>query len=194
MEGRYFLEHTGEDGHSPVKTPTLPAVGLAARYVLDANAFIASWRDHYPIDLFPGVWACLERFAKEERLLSVDKVRREVNGPPELVSWLREKWRAAFASTRDSQVVGVFSEMQDWVHSNELFLPAAKHNFAEAADGWLAAYAKVHSLVLVTNEAYDQEARRRVPLPNLCRQFDVEYRNTIGMLRGLGVAFELRVL
>ena len=46
---------------------------------------------------------------------------------------------------------------------------------------------KVHGTVLVTNEVFDSNARRRVPLPNLCRQFDVTYCNTIDMLRGLVV-------
>ena len=83
--------------------------------------------------------------------------------------------------------------MQTWVQTNNQFLPAAKHEFASAADGWLAAHAKVHGAVLVTNEVFDANVRRRVPLPNLCKQFDVDYGNTIDMLRGLGVTFNLRI-
>ena len=82
--------------------------------------------------------------------------------------------------------------MQVWVQTNDQFLPAAKHEFASVADGWLAAYAKVHGAVLVTNEVFASDAKRRVPLPNLCRQFDVPYCNTINMLRGLGATFNLR--
>lgn len=29
------------------------------KYCLDANIFITSWRDRYPIDIFPGLWANL---------------------------------------------------------------------------------------------------------------------------------------
>ena len=87
----------------------------------------------------------------------------------------------------------VFSKMQMWVQSNTQFLPAAKFEFAEAADGWLAAYAKTHNAVVVTNEVFDPNVRRRIPLPNLCEQFDVDYLNTNDMLRELGVMFDLRI-
>ncbi len=173
---------------------SLPKLSLATRYVLDANILIASWRDYYPIDLYPGFWACLERFGHEKQLLILDKAREEVKGPPELVAWLRRKWPGGIVSTRDLNVGKAFSQIQSWVQSNNQFLSAAKHEFARKADGWLVAHAKVHSVTLVTNEVYNEEVRRRVPLPNLCRKFGVEVCNTIGMLRGLGVAFDLRVL
>ena len=170
-----------------------PQLGLSTRYVLDANIFIAAWRDHYPIDLHPGFWECLQRFWQEKRLLSIDRVRDEINSPNELVTWLKRHWHGAFSSTRNSEIARVFSEMQTWVQSNALFLPAAKYEFAEAADGWLAAYAKTHNAIVVTNEVFDPNAKRRVPLPNLCRQFDVGNCNTIDMLRELGVTFDLRM-
>ena len=167
-------------------------LGFSARYLLDANIFIAAWRDYYPIDVHRGFWECLHHFEQEQRLLSIDRVRDEINGPPDLVNWLRQNWRGAFASTNSNEVATVFSEMQNWVQSSPLFLPAAKHEFAQVADGWLAAFAKANSTILVTNEVYNDQTRRKVPLPNLCREFDVEYCNTVEMLRGLGVTFDLR--
>ena len=173
-------------------TSSSPQLSFSTRYLLDANIFIAAWRDHYPIDLYPGFWECLQRFGQEKILLSVDRVRDEINSPDELVAWLKRHWRDAFALTTEPHTASVFSEMQVWVQTNDQFLPAAKHEFASAADGWLAAYAKVHGTVLVTNEVIDSNVRRRVPLPNLCRQFDVACCKTIDMLRGLGVTFNLR--
>ena len=169
-----------------------PQLSFSARYILDANIFIAAWRDHYPIDLYPGFWECLQRFSQENRLSSVDKVRHEINSPDELVAWLKRHWPGAFSSTRNPEVASAFSKMQRWVQSNTQFLPAAKHEFAQAADGWMAAYAKVHNAIVVTNEVPDPNVKRRVPLPNLCKQFDIDYCNTIDMLRGLGVTFDLR--
>ena len=169
-----------------------PQLSFSTRYLLDANIFIAAWRVHYPIDLHPGFWECLERFWREKRLLSIDRVGDEINSPKELVDWLRQNWRGAFASTRHPEIAMVFSEMQAWVQSNAQFMPAAKHEFARTADGWLAAYAKVHNAIVVTNEVHNEDTRKKVPLPNLCRQFDIEYCNTNDMLRGLGVTFDLR--
>ena len=143
-----------------------PQLGLSTRYLLDANVFIAAWRDHYPIDLYPGFWACLERFWQEKRLLSLDRVRDEIKSPKELVAWLKQHWHGAFVSTRNPEIAKVFAEMQMWVQSNAQFLPAAKHEFAQTADGWLAAHAKTHNATVVTNEVYNEHTRKKVPLPN----------------------------
>ena len=168
-----------------------PQFGLETRYVLDANIFMTAWHDHYPIDIYPGFWACLEYFSEEKRLLSVDRIRDEINGPSELVAWLNQHLPGAFVSTKDLEIAKVYSEMQMWVQANTQFLQAARHEFARVADGWLAAYAKANNAVVVTNEVYNENTKKKVPLPNLCKQFCVEYCSTIEMLRGLGVTFGL---
>ena len=160
--------------------------------VLDANVFMAAWRDHYPIDLYPGFWECLADYSHEGRLLSVDRVRTEILSPGELITWVNEHWRDSFAFSGETEVVDLFREMQTWVQANPQFRPAARDEFARVADGWLAAYAKVHDAVVVTNEVADPDIRRRVPIPNLCQQFNITYDSTVGMLRRLGVRFDLR--
>ena len=52
------------------------------------------------------------------------------------------------------------------------------------------AYARVHDAVVVTHEVFNADVRKRVPIPNVCRQFDVDYRDTFAMLRELEVRFE----
>lgn len=69
-------------------------------------------------------------------------------------------------------------------------MPVDKDELARVADGWLAAYAKVYNAVLVTNEVFNENVRRKVPLPNICKQFGISHANTLEMLRGLGVRFE----
>ena len=54
--------------------------------------------------------------------------------------------------------------MQRWVQSNDQFLAAARHEFAQTADGWLAAYAKVHSDIVVTNEVYNDNTSTQATL------------------------------
>ena len=51
------------------------------------------------------------------------------------------------------------------------------------ADGWLAAYAKTHDCAVVTLEDFDPVIRKKVPLPNVCRAFDVEPITPFEMLR-----------
>ena len=160
--------------------------------MLDANVFMAAWRDHYPIDLYPGFWQCLDRYSREGRLLSVDRVRAEILSPDDLIGWVNENWADSFVFSGETEVVDIFKEMQTWVQANRQYSPAARDEFARAADGWLAAYAKIHNAVVVTNEVFDPGIKRRVPIPNLCKQFNITYDSTVGMLRGLGVRFDLR--
>ena len=161
-------------------------------YLLDTNIFIASWRLHYPPDLYPGLWNFLAQVAQNQQVLSIDRVRKEVFFPDDLVEWLNEHWSNSFVPSGEQQVVLVFSEMQKWVNSNPHFSSAAKADFADIADGWLAAYAKTHNAYLVTNEVFDASTKKKIPLPNLCKEFNIEYFNIIEMLRKFGVRFDMR--
>ena len=79
----------------------------------------------------------------------------------------------------------------DWVQDSSQFTQAAKDAFAGKADGWLVAYAMGgNTHVVVTNEVYDPNIRREVKLPNICKQFEVDYQDTYEMLRILGARFE----
>ena len=153
---------------------------------------MTAWHDHYPPDLYPGFWECLEQYSQEGRLLSIDHVRSEILSPIDLIAWVDRHWQGSFVFSGEQEVVQVFSDMQTWVQGNEQFSSAAKDDFARTADGWLAAYARIHNAIVVSNEVFDPNVKRRVPLPNLCKQFGVAHSNTIGMLRGLGVRFDLR--
>jgi hypothetical protein len=76
-----------------------------------------------------------------------------------------------------------------WVQAQNRFSDAAKAEFASGADGWLVAYAKVKGRIVVTHELPNNDARRKVPIPNVCVAFGVNYRDTFAMLRELGVRF-----
>jgi hypothetical protein len=79
----------------------------------------------------------------------------------------------------------------DWVYREPQFTAEAKAEFAAVADGWIVAYAKVNWYVVVTHEEHRPEVRNRVPIPNVCVQFGVDYCNTFEMLRDLNVQFVL---
>ena len=75
------------------------------------------------------------------------------------------------------------------MYSQPQFTDAARTEFASVADGWVIAYAAVNGLVVVTHEQFAPEAKRKVPMPNVCVEFDVEYVDTFSMLRELGETF-----
>ena len=159
-------------------------------FVLDTNVFVEAHRRYYAQDLCPGFWDCLAHYCSEGRVLSIDRVRDEIlSNQDQLSDWVNQAPDDLFISSAEQSVINAFTDMMDWVQGNEQFQSEAKEEFAGVADGWLAAYARVHNAVVVTQEVYSPGVRKRVPLPNVCRQFNVDYRDTFEMLRELGVRF-----
>jgi len=169
-------------------------VSAMIRYLLDANVFIEAKRRYYAFDICPGYWEALLAHHEGERLASIDRIRNELlRGHDDLTEWVeREIPGTFFLSTADARVTRYFGEMMRWVQEQAHFLPAAKAEFAQEADGWLAAYAKAYDFMLATHEVLNHASRNRVPLPNVCEAFNVPYTNTFDMLRGLETQFEWR--
>ena len=162
-------------------------------FVLDTNVFIEAHRRYYAQDLCPGFWECLTHYCNEGQTLSIDRVRDEILiSSDQLSEWVNQAPDDLFLSSAEPLVVNAFIEMMDWVQGNGQFQPEAKVEFASVADGWLAAYARVYNAVVVTQEVFNPDVRKRVPLPNVCRQFGVDCRDTFEMLRELEVCFHWR--
>jgi hypothetical protein len=161
--------------------------------VLDSGVFIQSHRYHYALDIVPGFWVSLIKQYEADMLISIDRVKEEVlNGGKgdALEDWVKQQApKALFASTKDVKVAKVYGEMVNWVQANVHYTDVAKRIFAANADGWVAAYAKVHGLVLVTHEKFNAEKKKEVPLPNVCKQFGVECILPFEMLRRLKIQF-----
>lgn len=93
----------------------------------------------------------------------------------------------AFADSSGIGVVNAYGDVINWVQNNAQFSPAAKAAFATDPDGWLVAYVKVNpGSVLVTQEVYKKDIKWKVPIPNICNAFGINYIDTFGMLRELG--------
>ena len=160
------------------------------QYALDANVLITAYRTYYAPDLCPGFWECLAHHLGNGRLVVIDRVRDEIKYPPGLKQWVHRATDGVLATTAARSVVGYYSQMMGWVKGNSQFTEAAGDEFGRVADGWLAAYAKANRAVVVTQEVDDPNSRKRVPLPNLCRMFDVTPIDTFGMLKELDARFD----
>lgn len=163
--------------------------GNSVIFLLDTNVFIQAHRRYYALDLCPGFWECLNHYCQEPRLLSIDRVRAEIDEGDGLDGWVKRAPNERFVSTAEQAIASMFGEMMAWVQGNEQFLSAARAEFARVADGWLIAYAKVHGLSVVTHEVFDPNIKRKVPIPNVCREFNVPVVDTFLMLRSLEVRF-----
>ena len=163
-------------------------------YVLDANVFIEAHQRYYGFAICPGFWRALARQHEKKRVFSIDRIKAElVGGRDPLSAWVKDGAPGTFfKGTADKKVSDAFADMVNWVQAEQQFTPEAKSLFASVADGWLIAYAKTNGLVVVTHEDYAPDAKKKVPIPNVCLEFNVEYCSTFAMLRDLKVQFILR--
>jgi hypothetical protein len=162
------------------------------KFVLDANVFITAHRDNYPFDVVPGFWEALDFHHDRKRVFSIDRVKKELAGVGDrLKQWSEDSVQASFwKRTADKAVIDQYRAMVRWVAKEPQFTDESREEFANVADGWLVAYAKANRLSVVTLEVVGRGAK--IKIPNVCEAFDVEYVNTVELLRRLGVRLDLR--
>ncbi|MFH1897147.1 MAG: DUF4411 family protein [Candidatus Desantisbacteria bacterium] len=161
----------------------------ANKYLLDANVFIEAHKNYYAFDLCPGFWECLIEYHNNDMLFSIDRVKKEMeDNKDNLSEWIKTSIPPThFVSTNSQSVIKWYGQMQTWANQQPQFNDEAKAEFANNADCWLVAYAKANSYVLVTHEVFNPKIKRKIPIPNVCQEFGVDYINTFNMLRGLGI-------
>lgn len=164
-------------------------------YVLDTNVFVQAHRRHYAFEICPGFWDCLVHHHEAGRILSIDRVREEILAGDALEAWAKGSAPSSlFAATADAVVVRNYADMVRWVQTNSQFHSEAKTEFAQVADAWLCAYAKAKAQhIVVTHEEISPHVKRRVPIPNVCQQFGVNYVDPFRMLKELKVRFQWSV-
>ena len=101
--------------------------------------------------------------------------------------WVDDHFDHAFASTDDEEIVEAYGRIMRWVSDQDQFFDAAQAEFARIADGWLVAYAMVNSCIVVTHEKAAPDAKNKVPIPNICQEFGIQYVDTFEMMRRLGI-------
>lgn len=159
-------------------------------FVLDSNVFIQAKRHYYAFDLAPKFWTSLIQQISTGQVRSIDRVKHELRrGRDNLTTWVNGAGSNAFLPTTGPQVQQAFGALMTWVNGQPQFTPAAKAEFASVADGWLVAHCQVNNHVVVTLEVENPDIKKKVPIPNVCRAFNVQFINTFEMLRRLGVQF-----
>lgn len=162
-------------------------------YVLDSNIFIEAKQRYYAFDVCPGFWDALVWQHGQGRVVSVDRVKTELEGfADDLSTWATTTMpEACFFDTDIDVVTKAYAEAIAWVMGQAQFTEAAKAEFADAenADAWVIAFAKAMGATVVTHEKSNPDIRRRVPIPNVCDALGVAYIDTFEMLRRLSTRF-----
>ena len=163
------------------------------QFLLDADSFIRSKREHYAFDFCPAYWDALLRAFQQGRLLSIQPVRTELlRGKDALADWVKNKPpHEFFASVEVEEVVEAYTRVIAWAEHHDQYLRAAKQRFAAGADPWLIAFALANRCVLVSYEVSQPTSKALIKLPDAARRFKVECVPPYVMLRRLKVRFVL---
>lgn len=163
------------------------------QYVIDTNVLIEAKNRYYAFDLAPAFWEALIEKASSGILCSIDRVRDETNrGNDELKEWVNDRFSRWCVSTDATEIIEAYRRIMLWAMGNTQYTDAAKAEFArlENADAWVVAYAMVTGCIVVTHEVYNAAIRKEMPIPNVCREFGVDYITTFDMMRNLGIRLD----
>ena len=169
-------------------------MSVGKRYALDANVLIQAHRQYYALDICPGFWTALLRRNRNDRVVSIDRIRKELaRTGDESSTWVKDTAPAAFfKKTSDQAIIQGYHEIMNWVNAQDQYDMPARVQFARGADAWLIAFGRFTGDVIVTHEVFAPDVKRKVPIPNVCVEFGAAYCNTFEMIRAVEEQFVLK--
>ena len=161
-------------------------------FLLDANFFITAHRTSYPLDVFPSFWEKVKQLAETKQVASIDKVRMEIyDNEDALKNWCVDNLPDDFFQDSSPALLLEYPQVVNWAYTklDNPYSQAALDIFMDAdeADAFLVAFAKKHTLAVVTNEVSAPDSKRNVKLPDACQAFDVRSISPVQLFRELGV-------
>ena len=151
-------------------------------YLLDTNVFIQAKNLHYGLDFCPAFWDWLIEQNGKGRLHSIEKVGNELAAGQDPLSDWADKRGEDFFLPPDASMLQTLSAVSAWVNSQKQFRQDATNLFFQGADYYLIAHALAYGCTVVTHEKAS-DARRTVPIPNVCIGIKVKCMTPFEMLR-----------
>ncbi len=145
-------------------------------YVLDANVFMEAACRYYDLDLALPFRNFLRSEASNDVLGSIDKVYEEImRGNDQLRDWSRNEFSQYFCSTEIREILSNYQRVAQHARSVPQHDQRAKDVFMQAsnADTWILAFALTHDVTVVTHETLDRNIVKRIPIPNICEDFQM---------------------
>ena len=157
--------------------------------VLDSNVLINAKNFYYRMGIFPVFWKWLSKQFNDGNVISLDHVYQElIAGKDKLKDWAKEN-KDHFVDSSAREVQAEYANVLRHVMTLS-FSQEKVDEFFSKADPWIIAYSKVNDATLITHESFNtQRQKKKIYIPNICDDFDVEYINTFDMMEKLGVQF-----
>lgn len=165
-------------------------------FIVDSNFFIQSHRITYPLDVATTFWEKVKNLFNEGKVFSIDKVKDEIfKNDDELKRWIEVNLLdECFKPTDTQEVLTKYADVVKWTNSkNNHYVQNAINEFLqfENADAWLIAYALAinENCQIVTQEKSEPNRKSKIKIPDVCNDFNIQYKNIIEMFRELGEKF-----
>lgn len=159
------------------------------QFLLDSNIFIEAKNRYYSFDICPGFWDWLDKSCGVN-VGTVVNVRDELlEGNDDLAKWIKHRSKNPwFLNVDDEDTQREYKSIANYVN-NSSYNFSAKEKFLSKADPWLIAKAKVSDAIVITQEVWVGDAKKRIQIPNICSEFNVRYMNTFDVLKMCSVKF-----
>lgn len=161
------------------------------KYAIDANILISASRNFYSFEIAPSFWRQLIEKG-HNKIIIVDKIRDEIcRNEDELSQWL--KTNESFfiiKNSGDNNILKNYAKIITSVKENEQYKESAKAEFADVADSWLCAHAMTYDYIIVTQEIYEPDIKRKIKIPNICEEFNIDYINLLQFMKQIGIRFD----
>lgn len=158
-------------------------------YLLDANVFIQAKNFHYRFATFPCFWTWLDAENTKGNVASTEFIQNELTcGTDHLCTWAQQAMPSWFLKENDTQTQTLFIQIANWINTQN-FKPQAKQEFLSGGDPWVIAKAVSINATVVTHEKSDPNSKRKIFIPDICKQFGAPYIDTFDMLETLRAKF-----
>ena len=154
-------------------------------YLLDANSFIQAKNFHYRMNVVPGFWDWLLQKHQGIDIRSIDHVYSELTKstptPDDLHKWSIDN-KNLFQKSTEIQVQQAFGEIAEHVALHPVYSQGEIARFLAGADPWLIASARAQGAIIVTHEVMVPGNSTKVKIPNVAREFGVDYIDVFDLL------------
>jgi hypothetical protein len=162
------------------------------KYLLDSNTFIEAKNRYYNMTVCPAYWLWILQKYVAQDVASISMVGDELKkGDDELAAWVKDH-PDLFISVHDDDTQACFAIVANFVvESSGKMKAGAAADFLSGADPWLIAKAMATGAPVVTHESLDPIIKKKFLIPNICKEFGVNWMNTFDMLYKLEARFVL---
>ncbi len=161
------------------------------KYLLDANTFIEANNRYYGMAICPAYWQWILKSNAENEVSSIEFVKNElVHYGDEVSDWVKENDHL-FTPESDEETQTAFQKVLNYVMSMTDMKKGSHEEFLSGADPWLIAKAMVTGATIVTHEQYKLGIKRKILIPNVCKELHVKCIDTFELLHDLDAQFIL---